>query len=118
LAGLEDQPCAGRPPTGTPEQAAKVIATPLTDPKTLDLPFASWMLDRRKAAVGEVVPLEITPAPFDGVELGGVLGHHSSVSQGRSASALLASLLVGIGLRRCRPVSSTIRCGWSRSRWP
>lgn len=46
LAGLADQPRAGRPPTYTPEQVASVIATALTDPKNLDLPFASWTLDR------------------------------------------------------------------------
>ena len=34
LAGLEDQPRAGRPPTYTPEQVATVIAAALTDPKT------------------------------------------------------------------------------------
>src|SRR3712207_2197254 len=36
LAGLADQPRAGRPPTYTPEQVATVIASALTDPKSLD----------------------------------------------------------------------------------
>ena len=49
LAGLADQPRAGRPATYTPEQVAMVIATALTDPKSLDLPFAAWTLDRLAA---------------------------------------------------------------------
>ena len=53
LAGLEDQPRAGRPPTYTPEQVATVIATALTDPKRLDLPFGSWTLDRLAAYLSE-----------------------------------------------------------------
>jgi transposase len=53
LAGLADQPRAGRPPTYTPEQIAMVIATALTDPKSLDLPFASWTLDRLAACLNE-----------------------------------------------------------------
>lgn len=39
LSSLEDQPRSGRPPTYTAEQRAQVIATALTDPKRLDLPF-------------------------------------------------------------------------------
>ena len=46
LAGLADQPRAGRPASYTPEQVAMVIATTLSDPKSLDLPFAAWTLDR------------------------------------------------------------------------
>jgi transposase len=53
VAGLEDRPRAGRPPTYAPEQVATVIATALTDPKTLDLPFASWTLDRLAAYLNE-----------------------------------------------------------------
>ena len=53
LAGLENRPRAGRPPTYMPEQVAKVIATALTDPKTLDQPFASWTLDRLAAYLNE-----------------------------------------------------------------
>ncbi len=47
------QPRAGRPPTYTPEQVATVIATALTDPKRLDLPFASWTLDRLASYLSE-----------------------------------------------------------------
>jgi transposase len=46
LNGLEDRSRGGRPPTYSPEQVATVIATALTEPKALDLPFASWTLDR------------------------------------------------------------------------
>ena len=53
LNGLEDRSRSGRPPTYTPEQVATVIATALTDPKALDLPFASWTLDRLSAYLNE-----------------------------------------------------------------
>ena len=46
LAGLQDAPRSGRPPTYTPEQVADVLAAALTDPKSLGLPFGSWTLDR------------------------------------------------------------------------
>jgi len=53
LAGLEDKPRQGRPPTYTREQAGVVVATALTDPQTLGLSFASWTLDRLAAYLGE-----------------------------------------------------------------
>src|SRR3954447_8474842 len=53
LHGLEDRPRAGRPPTYTAEQRAEVIATALTDPKGLGLPFACWTLDRLRAYLNE-----------------------------------------------------------------
>lgn len=46
VAGLEDAPRGGRPPTYTREQVGEIVATALTDPQTLDLPFQSWTLDR------------------------------------------------------------------------
>jgi transposase len=46
VEGLEDQPRGGRPPTYTREQIGEIIATVLTPPQTLDLPFPSWTLDR------------------------------------------------------------------------
>lgn len=46
LAGLEDAPREGRPPTYTRAQVGEVVAAALTDPQTLDLPFKSWTLDR------------------------------------------------------------------------
>ena len=46
LAGLADRSRSGRPTTYTPEERAEVVATALTAPPTLRLPFASWTLDR------------------------------------------------------------------------
>src|SRR5690348_17175839 len=48
-AGLDECPRPGKPPTYTPEQVAEVIALSLTNPQTLDLPFACWTLDRLEA---------------------------------------------------------------------
>jgi transposase len=53
LAGLQDQPRKGRPPTYTREQVGVVVATALTDPQTLGLSFASWTLDRLGAYLAE-----------------------------------------------------------------
>lgn len=65
LAGLEDRPRAGRPPTYTPEQVATVIATALTDPRALDLPFASWTLDRLAAYLNERKGIAIKRSRID-----------------------------------------------------
>jgi len=40
---------AGRSPTYPPEELGEVIATRLTDPRRLGLPFAPWTLERREA---------------------------------------------------------------------
>src|SRR5215218_687252 len=69
LAGLEDQPRAGRPPTYTPEQVATVIATALTDPKRLDLPFGSWTLDRLAAYLSEHKGIAIKRSRIDEILL-------------------------------------------------
>jgi transposase len=53
LAGLEDQPRVGRPPTYTHEQVGEIVATALTDPQALDRPFQSWTLDRLVAYLSE-----------------------------------------------------------------
>jgi len=53
LAGLDDAPRGGRPPTYTREQVGEIVATALTDPQTLDLPFSSWTLDRLVAYLSE-----------------------------------------------------------------
>ncbi|MEO7002975.1 MAG: helix-turn-helix domain-containing protein [Ktedonobacterales bacterium] len=53
LAGLEDHPRSGRPATYTREQVGVIVATALTDPQTLDLPFQSWTLDRLVAYLSE-----------------------------------------------------------------
>jgi transposase len=54
LAGLEDDPRAGRPATYTAEAVSEVVAASLTDPQSLGLPFASWTLDRLEAYLNEV----------------------------------------------------------------
>ena len=69
LAGLADQPRAGRPPTCTPEQVARVIATALTEPKSLDLPFASWTLDRLAAYLNEHEGIAIKRSRIDEILL-------------------------------------------------
>jgi transposase len=69
LAGLPDQPRAGRPSTYTPEQIAIVIATALTDPKSLDLPFASWTLDRLAAYLNEQKGIAIKRSRLDEILL-------------------------------------------------
>jgi transposase len=65
LGGLEDRARTGRPPTYAPEQVATVIATALTDPKTLDLPFASWTLDRLAAYLHEQKGIAIKRSRID-----------------------------------------------------
>ncbi len=67
LAGLEDRPRAGRPPTYAPEQVAAVIATALTEPRALDLPFASWTLDRLAAYLNEHKGIAIKRSRIDEV---------------------------------------------------
>lgn len=54
LAGLEDEPRSGRPSTYGTEAVSEVVATALTDPQALGLPFASWTLDRLQAYLNEV----------------------------------------------------------------
>jgi transposase len=70
LGGLEDRPRAGRPPTYSPEQVATVIAAALTDPKTLDLPFASWTLDRLATFLHERKGIAIQRSRIDEILLG------------------------------------------------
>jgi transposase len=69
LDGLEDRPRAGRPPTYAPEQVATVTATALTDPKALDLPFASWTLDRLAAHPNEHQGIAIKRSRIDAIRL-------------------------------------------------
>ncbi len=53
LKGLEDQPRPGHRPSYTADQVGEVVATALTDPQSLGLPFASWTLDRLQAYLNE-----------------------------------------------------------------
>jgi transposase len=65
LEGLHDQPRGGRPATYTPEQVAEVIATALTDPKTLGQPFASWTLDRLEVYLNDEKGIPIKRSRID-----------------------------------------------------
>ena len=64
VPGLADRPRSGRPVTYSPEQVTQVLATAVTDPKTLGLPFGCWTLDRlttylheRPAEAGGPLPI-------------------------------------------------------------
>jgi len=62
LEGLRDRPRSGRPATYTTEQVGEVVATSLTDPRSLGLPFAGWTLDRLRAYLHEAGRLPISRA--------------------------------------------------------
>lgn len=53
LDALQDRPRSGAPPTYGPEVVSEVIATSLTDPRTLGLPFACWTMERLAAYLNE-----------------------------------------------------------------
>ena len=64
LPGLADRPRSGRPVTYSMEQVTQVLATAVTDPQTLGLPFGCWTLDRlttylheRPAEAGGPLPI-------------------------------------------------------------
>jgi transposase len=65
LAGLEDRPRSGCPPTYTPEQVAEVIAAALMKPDDLGLPFGAWTLDRLAAYLNEQRGIEIKRSRID-----------------------------------------------------
>ena len=75
-----------------------------------------------ESAIGEVMAFEVAPGMFDLVRLGVSLGSHSTVSHGRSASALVVSLLVWIGPLSwdCPGLVDTLKlsrrgvCSWPR----
>ena len=67
LAGLQDEARSGRPDIYTSEQIGAVIATALTNPKTLDLPFASWTLDRLEAYLNDVKGIAIKRSRIDDI---------------------------------------------------
>jgi transposase len=69
LDALKDRFRSGRPSTYTPEQTATVIATALTKPETLGLPFAAWTLDRLAAYLHEVKGIAMQRSRIDEILL-------------------------------------------------
>src|SRR5215212_4875441 len=69
LEGLTDKPRSGHPFTYTPEQIAIVIATALTKPQALGLPFAAWTLDRLAAYLHEHKDIPIQRSRIDEILL-------------------------------------------------
>jgi transposase len=65
LPGLQERPRSGRPHTYTAQQRAEVLATALTDPKSLDLPFGCWTLDRLQAYLNEQKGIPIKRSRID-----------------------------------------------------
>lgn len=65
LTALQDAPRAGRPATYTPEQISVVIATALTKPDTLGLPFGMWTLDRLEAYLNAQCHIPIKRSRID-----------------------------------------------------
>jgi transposase len=65
LAALTDKQRTGRPAAYTPPHVAAVIATALTPPEHLGLPFASWTLDRLAAYVHEHKAMAIKRSRID-----------------------------------------------------
>jgi transposase len=53
LPGIEDGARSGRPATYSTNEVGEVVAAALTHPKSLELPFASWTLDRLEAYLNE-----------------------------------------------------------------
>jgi transposase len=69
LAALEDHHRSGRPATYSPDEVAVVIATALTDPRRLGLPFASWTLDRLAAYLFEHKDIAVRRSRIDEILL-------------------------------------------------
>jgi transposase len=65
VAGLADALRSGRPTPYTSGQVAEVIATALTNPQVLNLPFGSWTLDRLEAYLNEQKGIPIKRSRID-----------------------------------------------------
>lgn len=59
VEGLKERPRSGRPATYSQEEVSLAVQTALTAPQTLDLPFASWTLDRLVSYLKETKGLQI-----------------------------------------------------------
>jgi transposase len=69
VAGLKDAARNGRPPAYSREQVGEIIATALTPPKTLGLPFSSWTLDRLVTYLSEQKGITMQRSRLDEVLL-------------------------------------------------
>jgi transposase len=69
VSALTDEPRIGRPPTYSAEQVGELIATSLTDPQSLGLPFGSWTLDRLEAYMNEAKGVPIKRSRIDEILL-------------------------------------------------
>jgi transposase len=69
VEALKDRYRAGRPPTYSAEQTATVIATALTKPQRLGLPFAAWTLDRLAAYLHEAKGIAMQRSRIDEILL-------------------------------------------------
>ena len=65
LAGLQDRPRPGKPPTYTPTERAEVIVAALTNPLELEQPFACWTLDRLQVYLNEHKQIGIKRSRID-----------------------------------------------------
>jgi transposase len=91
LTGLEEQPRPGRPATYSPEQVSEVMATALTAPQTLSLPFACWTLDRLQAYLHEVKGMWLKRTRMDELWLAeGVRGRQQETWVGERVDPALA----------------------------
>lgn len=66
---LEDAPRLGRPATYTPDEVSVVLATVLTKPDTLRLPFGMWTLDRLEAYLNAHCQIAIKRSRIDEILL-------------------------------------------------
>jgi transposase len=69
LEALKDRPRSGRRPTYSPEQTATVIASALSKPQTLGLPFAAWTLDRLATDLHEAKGIAMQRSRIDEILL-------------------------------------------------
>jgi transposase len=69
LAGLADAARSGRPATYTADEVGEVVAAALTNPKSLELPFACWTLDRLEAYLNESKGIAIKRSRIDEILL-------------------------------------------------
>ena len=122
LEGLADQPRGGRPATHTPEQVAAVVATALTDPQTLDQPFASWTLDRLETYLNEEEGIPIKRSRIDEILIDEGLRGETMLNRGHGVAHRSMSCCIALERRprcfggdqrgggtRCQSNSSTLQ---------